>query len=154
MVRLMARAVFGWRGTLAALVVFVAATVAAYWPASWWMDVRAVLALDSVHGAEVVLVVDRDVHREFYGEWAVAVRRRAADGDNWQLVCTARGAKNYLPGDLLPDPLTLDWWTGGQCPNPPPGDILISTVWRIEAGFARDRILHRDSNIFRVHEAP
>jgi hypothetical protein len=153
MVRLMARAVFGWGGTLAALAVSIAAAVAAYWPASWWMDVRAVLALDSVHGAEVVLVVDRDVHREFYGEWRVLVRRVTPDG-RVEIVCAASGGGNYRPDAALPDPVTLAWWTNGQCPHPPPGDILISTVWRIEAGFARDRILHRDSNIFRVHEAP
>jgi len=128
--------------------------VLAYWAlyfiptASYWMTVGRVTAFDAPFGASVVMEVDRSIRRPFTAEWRVLVRRH--DGLGWQIVCTARGGGNYRPDASLPSPLTLDWWTDGQCPSPPPGQIMVSTTWTINSGLPGVRTVVAESNIFRV----
>jgi hypothetical protein len=123
--------------------------VARLWPASWWLEVRSVLAFNSLHGADVVMQVDRTIHRPFTAEWRVLVRKLTPDG-RVEIVCAAAGGGNYRPDAALPDPMTLAWWTNGQCPNPPPGQILVSTIWTINTGLPGQRSVVADSNIFTV----
>lgn len=142
---------FGWAGTGLAMLAFAAYLVVSYWPASWWYSVRSVVVFDSVVGADVLMQVDRTIHRPFVGEWSVLVRRQTPDGEGWEIVCVAHGRSNYRPDARLPDPLTLDWWTAGQCPRPPAGRILISTIWTIDSGIGRTKAVVAESNFFTVH---
>jgi hypothetical protein len=121
------------------------------WPASWWLDVRSVLAFDSLTGADVMLQVDRKIRRPFTAEWRVLVRRLNPDG-RLEIVCAATGGGDYRPDAALPEPLTLRWWTNGQCPHPPPGQVMISTVWTINTGLPGPRQVVTDSNIFTVRD--
>jgi hypothetical protein len=143
--------VFGWSGTLATALIFAIYLLIAYWPASWWYSVRSVVVLDSVVGADVLMHVEREIHRPFVGAWSVLVRRLTVDG-KWEIICDAQGRSNYRPDAALPDPLTLEWWTAGQCPNPPAGKLLISTVWTIEPAVGRTKAIVAESNIFEVSE--
>lgn len=151
MVKTAASWVFGWLGTALALVAFGVYLVWHLWPASWWYSVRSVVVFDSVVGADVLMSVDRQIHRAFTAEWDVLVRRKKDDGSGWVIVCQARGRSNYRPDAILPDPLTLAWWTGGQCPTPPAGRILVSTIWTIDAGAGRTKAVVAESNFFTIH---
>lgn len=119
---------------------------------SHWMRVNSVFAFDAPKGADVVMVVDREIKRPFNAQWNVLVRK-ATDTGQWEVVCMARGGGDYRPDAVLPDPLTLRWWTDNQCPNPPEGQIMVSTVWTLETGFPGSRTILAESNVFRVTEA-
>ena len=131
-----------------AYLLFRAATAA--WPASWWLTVDRVAVFDTLVPAEIVLFVDRAIHRPFVGEWSVLVRR--FDEGEWTIVCAASGVSDYRPDAALPDPLTLDWWTNGQCGTPSPGRYLISTIWTIkgEQYGLPDKVVQALSNVFEV----
>jgi len=119
-------------------------------PASYWFSVRQVAIFDAPVGAAVVMEVDRTIARPFTAEWRILVRR--LDGDQWEVVCAARGGGDYRPDAKLPSPLTLDWWTEGQCGQPPEGSIMVSTVWTINTAFPGVRTVVAESNVFRVGE--
>lgn len=121
----------------------------AVWPVGYWMSVERVAAFDGVAGAEVIMEVDRVIHRPFRAEWSVLVR--AYEGAAWVVWCTAHGAGDYRPDAALPDPLTLEWWTDGECKTPPPGRYIISTIWTIQgAGALPDKVVQTASNVFEV----
>ena len=129
--------------------------VVAYWlayavpPASWWLRAGPILAFDAPSGANVVLEINREIRRPFNAEWRVLVRRHQSQL-GWVVVCTASGGGNYRPDASLPVPLTLDWWTDGQCPYPPEGQIMVSTIWRIHTGLPGVRQVVSESNVFTV----
>jgi hypothetical protein len=120
-------------------------------PASWWLTVGRVTAFDAPAGASVVMEVDRTIRRPFTAEWRVLVRRYTGAG--WEVVCTANGGGDYRPDAVLPSPLTLNWWTNGQCSTPAPGQIMVSTVWRIQTGLPGVRTVVAESNVFRITDA-
>ena len=132
--------------------VFLAAFVFAHsWPASWWLDVRRVLVFDAVANAEIIMDVDRTIHRSFVGDWSVVVREYVSG--RWVVVCTARGTSNYTPEAALPDPLTLDWWTDGACPRLGAGTYFVSTIWTVRGQWGLpDKVIQSASNVFEVTE--
>lgn len=151
MVKRAASLLFGWGGTCVVFLAFLTFLVASVWLASWWYSIRSVVVFDSVVGADVLMQVDRQIHRPFIGSWSVLVRRQTDDGKGWEVVCAAHGRSDYRTDARLPDPLTLDWWTAGQCPRPPAGRILISTIWTIEPVLGRAKAVVAESNFFTVH---
>ena len=119
------------------------------WPSSFWLDVRRVAVFDSIAGAEIIMEVDREIHRNFIADWSVNVRRWV--GGHWTLICTARGTSDYRPEAALPDPLTLSWWTDGQCASMREGRYLVSTIWTIRgAGGLPNKTIQTASNVFTV----
>lgn len=125
-------------------------SLAQYWPPSWWLEVRAVRVFDGPAMAEVVMDVDRIIHRDFVANWSALVRRW--DGDGWTVYCTATGFGNYRPDATLPDPVTLNWWTNGKCPTLGTGRYLITTIWTIHADPLPDKIIQTDSNVFEIRQ--
>ena len=129
--------------------------VLAYWgayavpSASWWLRVGPIVAFDAPAGAHVVLEIDREIRRPFTATWRVLVRRHEPS-QGWVVVCTANGGGDYRTDAVLPQPLTLDWWTDGQCPYPPEGQIMVSTVWHVNTGLPGVRQVVSESNIFTV----
>ena len=126
------RIVTGWKATLAAFL-----AVAAWWAlqvfptASFYFTANHMMVPDSPQDADVVLFVDREVKRPVYGRWTVTVRRY--EGEGWSLACPpSRGSSDYFPQASLPDPLTLAWWTDGQCTISEPGRYFITTTWSFE----------------------
>ena len=58
------------------------------------------------------------------------VRIMAWDGAQYYQYCKMESAPfEYMPNARLPDPVTLDWWSDGQCPNLPDGPVRVYTTW-------------------------
>ena len=142
---------FGWGPTIGALLIVLGAWGAMHWPASWWLRNAVTFVHDAQVGAPVFMDVEREIRRPFLAEWTVIVRKLENNG--WSVACTAHGKGNYLPGAALPDPLTLEWWTDGQCSHPPPGRLYLTTIWRID-GPAGKRPVVVTSNVFEVAASP
>lgn len=116
--------------------------------AEYWMRVVSVEATTTAAGDSPVLTVERQIVRPFVADWTVVVRKQVGVG--WIISCTAHGGGNYRVDAALPEPLTLDWWTDGQCATLPPGTYQLATLWRL---YPRDGVTKRllvDSNIFEV----
>lgn len=120
------------------------------WPASWWFEVTRFSVLDSVQGEIVPIDVERVIHRPFDGTWTVLVRRWEEKG--WVVECAAHGGGEYETDALLPAPLTLKWWTNGECSGAElkPGRYMLITKWIIHGGFLPDKSVKVESNIFEV----
>lgn len=80
-------------------------------------------------GQSAVLNVDRTIHRDLPMEYTVRIM--AQMGSGWRQVCKAESnVFLYRAGAVLPDPVTLDWWTDGACRALPPGRVQIITTWK------------------------
>ncbi|PIE10058.1 MAG: hypothetical protein CSA72_10620 [Rhodobacterales bacterium] len=101
-------------------------------PAQLWLEVRSVTVPTAQAGAPVALSVNRSIRRHFHADWDVLVRRRSPMG--WLIVCTAHGGGDYRPDAVLPENLTLDWWTEGACPTLARGTYIVTTTWEVETG--------------------
>jgi hypothetical protein len=122
------------------------------WPASYWFEPRRVAVFDAPTGVDVVMEVDRVIHRQFIADWS-AIVRRWEDGA-WTVECVGRGKSDYHPESTLPDPLTLRWWTDGACPSLRPGRYFVSTIWTIRGGYTLpDKVVAVASNVFTVEDA-
>ena len=122
-----------------------------FWPTGYWFEVRRVAAFDAPAGAEVLMDVDRTIHREFIADWSAIVRRW--DAGAWTVECVGRGKSDYRPESAFPDPLTLRWWTDGACPSLRPGRYFISTLWTIRGNaYLPDKIVQTESNVFTITE--
>lgn len=92
----------------------------------------AFFKVDSVTAERVddtaVLKVDRQILRPLHMTFSVRVKGNGAHG--WVDFCgMSSGVILYEPDAELPDPVTLDWWTWGECPTLPPGQARIVTTW-------------------------
>ena len=139
----------GWGAFLVAAVWLAWLGLVHFWPAAFWFDVRRVVVFDAPAGAEVLMEVDRVIHRDFIADWS-AIVRRWQDGA-WVVECVGRGKMNYSPGSALPDPVTLRWWTDGACRTLEPGRYFISTIWTIRGNYSLpDKVVQSASNVFTV----
>ena len=130
----MIRAIYhSWTLLLVAGALVLVTVARAAFPTDFWLEARSMAAQDAVAGGPVTLHVDRIIRRPFVGQWSVNVRR-ATSGGGWEIICAATGGGSYRPDAALPEPLTLDWWTNGQCADLPPGQMHISTVWWLDMG--------------------
>lgn len=99
-----------------------------------YFDMRYVLG--SRVGNSAVLEVERTILAPIHMRFSVRVMEQVPDG--WREVCgmSSESAILYQPDAVLPDPVTLDWWTWGECPTLPPGPARIITTWTpISEGF-------------------
>lgn len=79
-------------------------------------------------GQTARLWVDRIIHRPIHMRYTVRVM--ASDPQGWHEVCMAQGGPIlYEPGNVLRQPVSLEWWTGGQCATLPSGRARIVTTW-------------------------
>lgn len=80
------------------------------------------------NGDNVVLDFERSIHQNITMGFTVRVMRRKGAG--WQEHCQMEAQPfEYLTSSVLPDPITLDWWTHGKCVDPPDDAAQIWTVW-------------------------
>ena len=87
-------------------------------------------------GNTAELDVNRTIKAPLHMSFTVRVMEQEAKG--WSQFCTMStdGAILYDPDNRLPEPVTLDWWTWGECPALPPGPARIITTWTpTSAGF-------------------
>lgn len=123
------------------------------WPASWWLEVRDVRVSDAGVNEPVVMAVDRSVNRSFTATWTVVVRRWEFEG--WSVACQTTSQSNYEPGAVLPERLTLSWWTSGACADLKPGRYSMTTIWRIDPPpFLPTKMITVKSNIFEIKGTP
>jgi len=122
--------------------------------ATFWYEARAMIVADAPVGGDVVMAVDRTIHRDVFGEWAVIVRHQTERG--WATYCAAEGATDYDPRATLPEPLTLSWWTDGGCTINDPGLYFVTTTWMFHPEWAVGARISTPlvSNTFRVVEVP
>jgi hypothetical protein len=118
------------------------------WPASYWSDVRGIHVEEQTAGQPVTITIDRVIKRPFVADWNVAVR--AATETGWRIVCTADGGGEYRTDAVLPSPLTLDWWTDGECATLPEGRYQITTLWVLHHSIFPDKVIKEMSNVFEV----
>ncbi len=79
-------------------------------------------------GDTAILHVDREIHQPLHMSFSVRVMSQGKRG--WVETCAmSSGVIEYSPDNALPDPVTLDWWTWGECPTLPPGPARIITTW-------------------------
>lgn len=136
-----------WHVLLLALWVLLWLTVQ-LWPGSFWLEIRQVRVFSAAVGEPVRMAVDQTIHRNFYGQQSVRVRKLENDG--WLMACSSNTGGQYVTTDMLPADLDLGWWTDGRCQALPVGQYLVNTSWRIEGGLLPDKIVSVDSNIFEV----
>lgn len=91
-----------------------------------FFEVQSVTA-DRV-GDTAHLKVSRIIHGPIEMQFTVRIMSENAGG--WSQFCKAEsGVFQYRPEAVLPEPVTLDWWTDGHCPSLPPGPVRIITTW-------------------------
>lgn len=132
----------------AVLILLLAAAVAQFWPASYWMDVRSIRVFDAKVGEPILMAVDRTIVRDFPGQWVVTLRQNR--GGKWIRYCAATGTGDYQVNTSFPDPLTLSWWTYPGCQNIEAGEFVMRTTWTILRPGLPDKTITVDSNIFKV----
>ncbi len=79
-------------------------------------------------GDTAEMAVERYIYSPIVMEYTVRVMRDRPDG--LSMVCVSHGGPfEYQPRAILPEPLTLDWWTDGDCKTIPEGPVQIITTW-------------------------
>lgn len=118
-------------GLVLAALVLVGLVAGAYagwqsiFPASRWYELRLVGVADGRVGEPITMVIDREIKRPFTGEYTVTL----FDVDSGRLVCAGGDRVLYTPGVMLPEPVTLDWWTYGA--HPPCETALTPGTFRL-----------------------
>ena len=79
-------------------------------------------------GDTAILDVDRVVYMPIEMGYVVRVLEQTSQG--YRQFCKMEGPPlEYQTDAVLPDPVTLWWWTDGDCPTIPDGHVRISTTW-------------------------
>lgn len=74
------------------------------------------------------LWVNRTIHEPLHMAFSVRLLQRFAGG--WSEFCFMESKPFlYMPDAVIPQPVTLDWWTHGKCPTLPDGPARIVTTW-------------------------
>ena len=137
----------------------VLATAACLWGVLWavaspsyWFEVRSVFIPDAARGNFIPMVVDREIHLPFTGEYRVEARNIIGN----TIECEAHGKVDYRPDAELPEPLVLSWWaySDTRCHDLPNGTYSVKTTWEVERlwGFIPDGKVVAVSNYFTVGE--
>jgi len=75
-----------------------------------------------------ILDVDRIVYMPIEMGYVVRVLEKTSQG--YRQFCKMEGPPlEYQTDAVLPDPVTLSWWTDGECAMLPDGPARISTTW-------------------------
>lgn len=79
-------------------------------------------------GDTATLEVDRQIKHPIHMAFNVRIQSLGEKG--WYETCAMQaGPILYQPDAALPEPVTLDWWTWGECPTLPEGKARIVTTW-------------------------
>lgn len=87
-------------------------------------------------GQSAELTVNRAIKAPLHMRFTVRVMEQEPAGWNEFCNMSSDAAILYQPNAVLPEPVTLDWWTWGECPVLPPGPARVITTWTpTDAGF-------------------
>lgn len=127
---------------------------AALWPVSYWFSVGHIKVEDSLLDEPIIMDIDRTVKRPFYADWTVTVRKSVDDG--YVIACLYKASTDYRTDAALPSPVTLNWWTNGECPITESGYYIVTTSWDIRPDILGlpKKVYTVESNVFRVTETP
>jgi len=95
-------------------------------PLSDFFEVQSITA--HRQGDTAVLDVRRTIHAPIHMRFNVRIFH-VEDLGMVQTCSVTSSTILYMPGSVLPDPVTLDWWTWGECPKLPAGRAQIVTTW-------------------------
>lgn len=121
-----------------------------WWPASWWFEVNNLYVHNAKAGEVVTMTVDREIKRTFHADWGVTIRKIEPRGS--LIVCNAWGTTSYRVDAVLPEQVTLGWWTGNVCNTLEPGNYILSTVWDISENPLPSKQVAIESNMFTITE--
>jgi hypothetical protein len=150
----MLKTILSWPFTATVFTVFMVLHGANYFPtAAYWFKVQSVQVQNSKIGDSVFMNVDRTIIRSFTAQWSAVIRRVDPTDSTTEVVCSGSGISSYKTEAVLPDPLTLEWWTDGDCETlNQPGAYQVTTVWILSPSWrifgTREVIV--ESNIFEV----
>jgi hypothetical protein len=123
----------------------------AFMPTWMWFEVREVHIDDIVVGETIHLEVLRTIRRPFRGTYTASVQK--FEGDGWASYCAGTATALYDTDAVLPDAITLDWWTyPAQCQPEEAGLYRVKTQWLINAGLTVKEV-RATSNTFEIKEA-
>ena len=75
-----------------------------------------------------LVLFDRKIKAPIVMGFTVRVMER--QGGGYLQACKMEAAPfQYSPQAELPDPITLGWWTDGECANLPDGPVRVYTTW-------------------------
>jgi hypothetical protein len=114
----------------------------------YWLRVNSVEVAHTTANVSPPMVVNRSIVRPFLAGWSVIIRRQETAG--WIVACAAHGGGDYRVDAALPENLTLDWWTDGQCKTLAPGAYQATTIWEIHPKGGVTKRLVVESNVFEV----
>ncbi len=140
-------------GLVAAWAALIAASeVRSLMPAAVWYVPGEMVIEDTTSGTCPHLTFTRAIKRAFHGRFTVTLQRQAPGGGWFVAHRPWTGEGDYRPDAVLPEPLTLQWWTwdDGLACDWPPGVYRLLTEWMIQPG-GPDRYARATSNAFRVH---
>lgn len=110
---------------------FICTAVLQAWPAAAWLEVESVHVFDARAGEPIRMLVARRIHGPFVA--AFSVRVHILRSGSSEVVCSVDARPGqYRQDATLPDPLTLSWWTHGQCQSLPAGIYTVTTTWTID----------------------
>jgi len=117
---------------------------------STWFEVFDLTVPDHQLGSNPVISFDRVIHIPLRGEWVAEVQSVSDNG--FLFMCGGHGANIYEPSDLLPDPVTWDWfvWDKGTCENLPEGNYRLEVRWDFCKSSWPCKTLTRHSNVFKI----
>lgn len=103
-------------------------------PGSIWFSVNSIKVNDAATWQEVTVDLDRDIKRDFLGEWSAKIRRKEPQG--WVTVATTPVSQlTYQVDSKLPEPVTLEWllWTEPKAYQLPCGVYDGTVQWVINS---------------------
>lgn len=122
-------------------------------PAGFWFTASAPQVEDARFGECPRFSWDREIHRNFRGEWVATLMRRGSGGSFYSFASYS-GETDYQPDAELPGEASRDlsWWlliNPREC-DWPAGEYRLHTVWAIYPDGGGKRVLRRTSPPFRI----
>lgn len=141
------------RAQIVALVALVAGIAAREWfpVRAVYFDPAELYVPTAPRGGPIVMVLDREIHRDFTGRFAVRVRGVSVAAS--RVESEVPGGGPYEPGAILPDPLTLAWLASPSCArrvSSQPGVYRVSVTWWVPVPVLGEVPVSVHSNLFEV----
>lgn len=113
--------------------------------------VRSFVIADTKLGRSPIVLVDREISKQFTADWTLTVRK--IDPRGLIMFCTRSGRSDYLPGQVVPLQTDLNFWMSippnETCPPMPLGRYAVTVVWVAEID-GKQLITRVESNEFEV----
>jgi hypothetical protein len=117
-------------------------------PPDQFFSVKTLSIPNFIEGEDPLISYDRDIKKEFYGDWIVSIHQ-VKTGEDYP-ICSGSGSNHYITGETLPKVgVTLDWFIGKSC-DLHAGQYTIQASWGIHGDSFSVKHYTHNSNIFTV----